>query len=155
MRAWSERVTIGDLLDRLVQRCGAREALAFAGQRWSFQQLQADSDRAARGLMQCGIQPWDKMALWLTNRPEWLHILFAVAKIGAVLVPMNTRFRTTDVAYVLRQSDTRLLITTDHSGPIWYLDMVRELISELATCTTPQPLIAASFPAPRKVRVLT
>jgi hypothetical protein len=47
-----EKVTIGDLLDRLVQRCGEREALVFAGQRWSFQQLQADSDRAARGLMQ-------------------------------------------------------------------------------------------------------
>ena len=82
MPEWFEKVTIGDLLDRLAQRFGAREALAFAGQRWSFQQLQADSDRAARGLMQCGIQPGDKVALWLTNRPEWLHILFAIAKIG-------------------------------------------------------------------------
>ena len=36
MPEWFEKVTIGDLLDRLVQRCGAREALAFAGQRWSF-----------------------------------------------------------------------------------------------------------------------
>ena len=55
MPEWFEKVTIGNLLDRLAQRCGEREALAFAGQRWSFQQLQADSDRAARGLMQCGI----------------------------------------------------------------------------------------------------
>jgi fatty-acyl-CoA synthase len=124
MPEWFEKVTIGALLDRLVQRCGEREALACAGQRWSFQQLQAESDRAARGLMQCGIQPGDKVALWLTNRPEWLHILFAVAKIGAVLVPMNTRFRTTDLEYVLRQSDTCMLITTDHAGPIGYLDMV-------------------------------
>jgi fatty-acyl-CoA synthase len=99
MPEWFEKVTIGDLLDRLAQRFGAREALTFAGQRWSFQQLQADSDRAARGLMQCGIQPGDKVALWLTNRPEWLHILFAVAKIGAVLVPINTRFRPAEVEY--------------------------------------------------------
>ena len=49
MPEWFEKVTIGDLLDRLAQRFGAREALAFAGQRWSFRQLQADSDRA---------QPW-------------------------------------------------------------------------------------------------
>src|SRR5437867_1350173 len=101
MREWFEKVTMGTLLDRQAQRYGEREALAFAGQRWSFQQLQADSDRAARGLIQCGIQPGDKVALWLTNRPEWLHILFAVAKIGAVLIPINTRFRTTDVEYVL------------------------------------------------------
>jgi hypothetical protein len=46
-------VTIGDLLDRLVRCFGEREALAFVGQRWSLQQLQADSDRAARGLMYC------------------------------------------------------------------------------------------------------
>src|SRR2546430_1386837 len=155
MPAWFEQVTIGDLLGRLVQRFGEREALTFAGQRWSFQQLQAESDRAARGLMQCGIQPGDKVALWLTNRPEWLHILFAVAKIGAVLVPINTRFRTTDVEYVLRQSDTRLLITTDHSGPIGYLDMVRELIPDLATCTTPQALQATAFPELRQVSVVS
>jgi fatty-acyl-CoA synthase len=99
MTEWFEKVTIGNLLDRLAQRCGEREALAFAGQRWSFQQLQTDSDQAARGLMQCGIQPGDKVALWLTDRPEWLHILFAVAKIGAVLVPINTRFRPAEVEY--------------------------------------------------------
>ena len=155
MPEWFEKVTIGDVLDRLVQRFGEREALAFAGQRWSFQQLQADSDRAARGLMQCGIQPGDKVALWLTNRPEWLHILFAVAKIGAVLVPINTRFRTTDVEYVLRQSDTRMLITTDHSGPIGYLDMVRELMPELVTCPTPQALQAAAFPDLHQVSVVS
>src|SRR5215471_6569605 len=154
MPEWFEKVTIGDLLDRQAQRFGEREALAFVGQRWSFQQLQADSDRAARGLMQCGIQPGDKVALWLTNRPEWLHILFAVAKIGAVLVPINTRFRTTDVEYVLRQSDTRMLITTDHSGPIGYLDMVRELIPELATCPDPQALCSIAFPALRRVIVV-
>jgi hypothetical protein len=45
MPEWFEKVTIGDLLDRLVQRFGEREALAFAGQRWSFQQLQTDSAR--------------------------------------------------------------------------------------------------------------
>ena len=81
--------------------------------------------KQARGLMQCGIQPETKVALWLTNRPEWLHILFAVAKIGAVLVPINTRFRTTDVEYVLRQSDTCMLITPIMLAPlgilIWYV----------------------------------
>jgi len=60
MPEWFEQVTIGDLLDRQAQCCGEQEALAFAGQRWNFQQLQADSDRAARGLMQCGIQPGDR-----------------------------------------------------------------------------------------------
>jgi non-ribosomal peptide synthetase component E (peptide arylation enzyme) len=70
MGEWFAKVTIGELLDRTAQRFGTREALMFAGQRWRFQDLRADSDQAARGLLQCGMQPGDKVALWLTNRPE-------------------------------------------------------------------------------------
>ena len=60
----------------------------------------------ARGLIALGVRPGDKVALWLLNRPEWIEIAFAVMKIGAVLVPINTRLRTEDVAYVLDQSDS-------------------------------------------------
>ncbi len=85
------------------------------------------------------------------NRPEWLHIWLAVAKIGAVLVPIDTRFRTNDLAYVLRQSDSTTLITADHSGPIGYLDMVRQLLPQLDTCSEPNQLELEDFPALRRV----
>ena len=153
MGDWFEKVTIGEL-DRTAERFGTREALTYAGQRWSWQALQED-DRAAQGLMQYGIQAGEHIALWLTNRPEWLHILFAVAKVGAVLVPINTRFRSMDLEYVLSQSESTTLITTDHSGPIGYLDMVRQVIPELDVCTTPQTLCSAAFPALRRVIVLS
>lgn len=91
------------------------------------------------------------VALWLANRPEWLHVLFAVAKIGAVLVPVNTRFRTHDLEYLMRQSDSTALITADHAGPIGYLDMVRELLPELDTCADPNALQSAAFPEMRRV----
>jgi fatty-acyl-CoA synthase len=151
MPEWFEKVTIGTQLDRIAQRFGEREALACAGRRWSFRQLQEDTDQAARGLMQCGVQPGDKVALWLTNRPEWLHIQFAVAKIGAILVPINTRFRTVDLEYVLRQSDSTTLISADHSGPIGYLDMVRELLPERDAGDDPQSLQSAAFPELRRI----
>jgi fatty-acyl-CoA synthase len=151
MPEWFEKVTIGAQLDRIAQRFGAREALVFQGRRWSFQRLKEDSDRAACGLMQCGVQPGDKVALWLPNRPEWLHIQFAVAKIGAILVPINTRFRPVDLAYVLYQSDSTTLISTDRSGPVDYAAMVRELLPELDTCDVPQTLRSAAFPELRRV----
>ncbi len=155
MGDWFAKVTLGEMLDRAAERFGTREALTYAGQRWSWQALQEDCDRAAQGLMQCGIQAGEHIALWLTNRPEWLHILFAVAKVGAVLVPINTRFRSMDLEYVLSQSESTTLITTDHSGPIGYLDMVRQVIPELDVCTTPQTLCSAAFPALRRVIVLS
>jgi fatty-acyl-CoA synthase len=155
MSEWFEKVTFGDMLDRAAERYGERQALAFAGRRWSFRELKDDCDRAARGLMRCGIQPGEKVSLWLTNRPEWIHIMFGLAKIGAVLVPINTRFRTTDLDYVLRQSDSRMLITTDHSGPVGYLDMVRELIPELDIRADPHGLRSATFPELRTVCVVS
>ncbi|GIX48770.1 MAG: AMP-binding protein [Candidatus Tectimicrobiota bacterium] len=155
MGEWFEKVTFGEMLDRVARRFGEREALVFGEQRWTFAQLKADCDRAARGLIRCGIAPGDKVALWLPNRPEWIHILFAVAKIGAVLVPINTRFRTADLEYVLRQSDSTTLITTDHSGPVGYLEMVRALIPELDACPDPQALRTAAFPELRRVIVVS
>lgn len=155
MGDWFEEVTLGETLDRAAARFSTREALMFAGRRWNFQELKADCDRAARGLLHCGIQPGENVSLWLPNRPEWLHAMFAVAKVGAVLVPINTRFRVHDLEYVLRQSDSTTLITVDRSGPIGYLDMVRELIPELGACPDPQALRTAAFPALRRVIVVS
>jgi fatty-acyl-CoA synthase len=151
MPDWFEKVTVGEQLDRIVARYGPREAITFKGRRWTFQQLKEDTDAAARGLIQCGVRPGDKVMLWLTNCPEWLHIQYAVAKIGAVLVPVNTRFRTSDLDYVLRQSDSSTLITTDQSGPVGYLDMVRALIPNLDTSADANALQVDAFPELRRV----
>ena len=68
----------------------------------------------------------------MPNRPEWLSTLFAVMKIGAILVPINTRFRTAELEYVVRQSDSTTLITVEsRHGPVRYSEMVRELCPDL------------------------
>ena len=86
-----------------------------------FAEFQREVDRTAKGLIHLGVQPGDKVSLWVTYRPEWLFFFFAMAKIGAVTVPFNTRFRTDDLEYVVWQSDSSTLITLDRSGPVDYL----------------------------------
>ena len=125
---WFEKQTLGSLPERAARRWGAREALVFKGRRITFGELSAGVDRAAKGLLALGVRPGDKVALWLLNRPEWIELAFAVMKIGAVLVPINTRLRTEDVAYIVDQSDSTTLILADRSGPVDYLAMVRELV---------------------------
>jgi fatty-acyl-CoA synthase len=117
MGEWFEKKTLGTLLEEAAKRWGPREALSYEGRRWSFAHLQAEVDDTARAMIRLGILPGDHVALWMPNRPEWLLIFFALATIGAVVVPINTRFRTSDLAYVLRQSDATTLITVDRSGP--------------------------------------
>jgi acyl-CoA synthetase (AMP-forming)/AMP-acid ligase II len=88
---------LGDLPGVAAARWGNREALLLRGQRFSFRQLALDVDRVAKGLLHLGVAPGEMVAIWLTNCPEWIHAMFACARIGAVHVPINTRFRTADV----------------------------------------------------------
>src|SRR5438128_3793590 len=122
---------LGDLTDAAAGRWGEREALVFREHRYTFREIATEVDRVARGLIRAGVRPGEKVAIWLVNCPEWIFAMFALAKIGAVHVPINTRFRTVDLAQVLERSNTSTLITHDASGPVDYLAMVREL-AELA-----------------------
>src|SRR5215831_19569328 len=124
---WFEKQTIGALPERAAQRWGPREAIVFKDRRLTFAEVAASVDRVAKGLITLGIRPGDKVALWLLNRPEWIEAAFAVMKIGAVLVPINTRLRTEDVAYVAGQSGVATIVLAERSGPIDYLGMIREL----------------------------
>jgi fatty-acyl-CoA synthase len=128
---WFPKATLGQLPEAAARRHGAAEALLFRGKRWTFAALSAEVDRAARGLLALGIEPGEKVALWMVNRPEFMAAAFAVMKVGAVLVPINTRFRAEDAAYVVGQSDASALVLAARSGPIDYLAMVRELAPSL------------------------
>jgi fatty-acyl-CoA synthase len=128
MRADRQR-RFGDLSDDIAARLPDREGLVFGTNRYTFGQIAARIDDAARRLIAAGVRHGEHVALWLNNCDDWIFISFAVQKIGAVLVPINTRFRPRDLSYVLAQSDSRYLITHDHSGPVDYAGMVREAIT--------------------------
>ena len=129
MTDWYPKRRFGDLPGEMASRFGTREGLVFGDERYTFSELSEQVDRAAKGLMALDVQSGDHVSLWLNNRADWLFFMFGLARIGAVQVPVNTRFRTNDLEYVVRQSDSAMLITHDVSGPIDYLAMVREVIS--------------------------
>lgn len=150
---WFERLTFGDLIDRAAARWPDREALCFEGRRWSFAQLAAEIDRAGRALIAAGVAPGDHVCVWLGNRPEFVFLFFAIAKIGAVLVPINSRFRTRDMAYIVTQSDATTLIAATAEGPVDYAGMIAELLPGLAA-EDGRALALAAAPALRRVILL-
>ena len=117
---WYPKRTLGSLLDGAAKRFGDREALVYEGRSWTFKEWQAEADRIAKSLVAYGVQPGERVAVWMVNRPEWLFLMFGIAKVGACIVPLNTRYRTDDVAYTLAQSRSALLISVDRSGPVDY-----------------------------------
>ncbi|MBX9608453.1 MAG: AMP-binding protein [Gammaproteobacteria bacterium] len=128
---WYRKRTLSDVMDEAAARWGAREALVFGEQRWTYAQLNEEVNRAAKALIALGVQNGEHVALWMTNRPEWLFLMFGVARVGGCLVPLNTRYRTDDVAYAVRQSRSRTLISLDRSGPIDYQGMLAETMPSI------------------------
>ena len=126
-----DKLKLGDLADFAAGRWGDREALCFEDRRWTFAEFASEVDRCAKGLIALGVEPGERVALWMTNRPEWLVAMVAVAKVGAALVPLNTRYRTDDVAYTLAQSRSATLIVNARSGPVDYATMLAEAMPDL------------------------
>jgi fatty-acyl-CoA synthase len=151
MSGWQEATRIGDLPAQAARRYGDRRGLFFKGRRYSFREIDEQVDLAARALMAQGLRKGDHVALWLNNCDDWVFLMFAVVKAGAVLVPINTRFRTKDLEYVLGQSDSAMLITHDVSGPIDYLAMTREVV---ALPKQGSDVSDPNFPMLRKVTIL-
>jgi fatty-acyl-CoA synthase len=128
----SEHPILGDLPTVAGTRWGAREALSFEGERWSFAEFSRDVDRCAKGLIAIGVAPGERVAVWMVNRPEWLFLIYAVARVGAVIVPLNTRYRSEDVAYAAAQSKSATLIVNARSGPVDYEAMLAESMPDLS-----------------------
>ena len=121
-------VTVGRLLSRLAGALPAREALVYAdrGLRWTFRELEAEARLIARGLIASGVERGDRVAVWATNVPEWIVLQFALAKIGAILVTVNTSLRAREIEYLLRQSEASTLFTVAGFKGVDYMAELRE-----------------------------
>ena len=87
-----------------------------AGQRLSYAQTRERARRLAKGLRRLGVVAGDRVALIMTNRPEWLLINFAVTMLGATLVPISTWSRPRELEFVLAHCGVSTLITTIHGS---------------------------------------
>jgi len=122
---------IGDLPARGAGLWAERDALVFGSRRWTFAAFADAVDAAARALVAAGVEPGDKVALWVVNRPEWLFVFYAAIRIGAVVVPLNTRLREDDIRFVLAHAEATTLVQSDRSGPIDFLAQTRAVLPGL------------------------
>ncbi len=126
-----EAKTLGDLLDKASERWPDREAIIFKAKRISYSEYRRKVDQLAKALIHIGIQKGDKVSILFSNRPEWSLSEYAVDKIGAIVVPINTRYQKHEFEYILRHSDSTTLITMDQFLGIDYMAMLKEICPEL------------------------
>lgn len=127
--------TLGGVLDDLSKNNPNGWAVRYTDRNYfrTWKELNDEADLIARGMMSLGVKKGDHVAIWATNTPEWILTLFAAAKIGAVLVTVNTNFKIFELEYLLRQSDTKLLVMIGGFKNNDYVATVNELLPEVKT----------------------
>ncbi|HSO19286.1 MAG TPA: AMP-binding protein [Desulfosarcina sp.] len=128
-----QSLTLGQILDRTVAAHAQRDALVYVDRdfRLTYGEFARVVDRLAKGLMALGVRKGEKVAVWATNIPYWVALQFATAKIGAVLLTVNTNYKSAELAYVLEQSDTETLFLIDGYQDTDYIQTVYDLVPEL------------------------
>ncbi len=132
---------IGTLPTRNARHYPDREALWFEGTRYTWRELNTRINRAANALLSAGVAKGDKVALLLPNGLELVELYWAIAKVGAVAVPLSPLLRGAGLASLLRDSDAMALVTC------------RDLASEVEriraglTAITPDRLVVTDDPS--------
>jgi fatty-acyl-CoA synthase len=125
--------TIGENLDRTVAAFGDRDAVVSVHQgiRQTYAQFHESVTEIARGLLALGIEPGDRVGIWSPNNAEWVTLQYATAKVGAILVNVNPAYRTSELAYALRQSGVSTLVLAARFRQADYLAMLDEVAGDL------------------------
>ncbi|MDR2389777.1 MAG: AMP-binding protein [Tannerellaceae bacterium] len=125
--------TLGQWLEHWAKATPNKEYLVYSDRnlRLSWKTFNERVDRMAKGMLAIGISKGTHVGLWATNVPDWLTFLFAGAKIGAVLVTVNTNYKQSELEYLVKDADLHTLCITEGVFDGNYLDMVYTMLPEL------------------------
>ncbi len=145
--------TFGKVLDRMAEEFPDQLAIKYTTLNYTrtYSEFRDDVDEFARSLIALGVKPGSHVTMWATNLPQWYIAFWATAKIGAVLVTMNTAYKIHEAEYLLRQSDTHTLILEKSYRDSDYQQIINELCPELVQTKAGMPLHAHRLPFLRNV----
>jgi len=124
-------LSVADALALRAAEDPQRPFVVFGDRRCTYGQIDAQSDALAAALHELGIEAGDRMALTLPNWPEFIVSIFAAAKLGAVIVPLNPRFTSPELQYMLRHSETAVVVTAENWERVDYLARYEGFLSSL------------------------
>ena len=145
-------MTLGDLLDRVAAVFPDNDCVVCNDKpfRKTYAQFRDECNVVARGLLAIGVKPGSHVAIWATNYPEWVVLMYATAKIGATLVTVNTNYKIFEAEYLLRQSDTDTLVMMEGLKDTNYVEIINELVPELKE-SVPGQLDSIDLPRLKRV----
>ena len=128
--------TLGQWLEHWAETTPDKEYIVYSDRnlRFTWSKFNERVDNLAKGLIAIGVKKGSNVGIWATNVPDWLTFLYATAKIGAVLVTVNTNYKQNELEYLCKDSDMHTLCITDGTWDCNYVDMTYTMLPELKTC---------------------
>jgi acyl-CoA synthetase (AMP-forming)/AMP-acid ligase II len=144
--------TMGDLLLTAADRDPDKLALVFPDTRYTYAELAARAIRRARSLIALGVKPRDHVGILMHTCPEFVELYFAIAMCGAVIVPINARYRSAEIGYVVENGDLVTVITTDAvAEQVNFVERLEAALPDLAQQANPRAVRVAGAPKLRNV----
>ncbi|HPW90123.1 MAG TPA: AMP-binding protein [Paludibacteraceae bacterium] len=127
--------TLGDYLEHWAINTPEQEFIVYPDRnlRFSYKQFNERVDTMAKGLLAIGVKKGTNVGIWATNVPDWFTFLFATAKIGAVMVTVNTNYKQHELEFVVKHADIHTLCITEGVFDGSYVEMTYEMLPELKT----------------------
>ena len=127
--------TLWQWLEYWAETTPDKEYLVYSDRdlRFTWKQFNERVDRMAKGMLALGITHGTHIGVWATNVPDWLTFLFAGAKVGAVLVTINTNYKQSELEYLVENADIHTMCITDGVFDGSYIDMMYTMLPELKT----------------------
>ncbi|MHC5257736.1 FadD3 family acyl-CoA ligase [Streptomyces sp. UC4497] len=135
MRYDQEYLSIPNVVRRAAAQYGDALALVDGTTRWSFRELERRTTRAVRAALALGVSPGDRVGICAPNCAEWIVAALAVQGAGGIVVPLNTRFKAAELAYILRKSGAKVLFASPFLDTDYVADL-RKHEPELAALRT-------------------
>ena len=128
--------TLGGWLEHWAEVTPDKEYIVYSDRdlRFTWKVFNERVDNLAKGLIAIGVKKGSNVGIWATNVPDWLTFLYATAKIGAVLVTVNTNYKQSELEYLCENSDMHTLCITDGTWECDYVDMTYKMLPELRNC---------------------
>ncbi|NLI63977.1 MAG: AMP-binding protein [Bacteroidales bacterium] len=128
--------TLGDWLEHWAAETPDKEYIIYSDRnlRFTWKTFNQRVDEMAKGLIAIGVKKDSKVGIWATNVPDWLTILYACAKIGAVCVTVNTNYKQAELEYLCKHSDMHTLCIIDGVRDGDFIGMVNTMLPELKHC---------------------
>jgi fatty-acyl-CoA synthase len=144
--------TMGDLLLIAADRDPDKLALVFPEQRYTYAELAAGAIRRARSLIAMGVKPRDHVGILMHTCPEFVELYFAIAMIGGVIVPINARYRSAEIGYVIENGDLVTVITTDSiAESVNFVERLEAALPDLAQQKNARAVTVAAAPKLRNI----